>query len=87
MHETQTAAWAIAPARVVTALFDGGHLDRDRKASGLGHVDASELSLQPSGNLAIVVTVHADLDYSWLERFDTLDCTYRTVSSPRRALI
>ena len=36
-----------APARVVTVFDDGGHLDRDRKASGLGHVDASELRLQP----------------------------------------
>ena len=38
-------------------------------------------------DLAIVVTAHPDHDYSWLERFETLDCTYRTVSSSPRALI
>jgi nucleotide sugar dehydrogenase len=38
-------------------------------------------------DLAVVLTVHSEFDYSWLERFETLDCTYRTVVSPRRALI
>ena len=33
--------------RVVTAFDDGGHQGLDRKGSGLGHVDASELRLQP----------------------------------------
>jgi UDP-N-acetyl-D-glucosamine dehydrogenase len=38
-------------------------------------------------DLAIVVTVHGDFDYSWLGRFDTLDCTYRTVAGTRRSLV
>jgi nucleotide sugar dehydrogenase len=38
-------------------------------------------------DLAIVLTVHPGFDYGWLERFETLDCTYRTVVSPRRTLI
>ena len=38
-------------------------------------------------DLAIVVTAHPGFDYSWLERFETLDCTYRTVLNAQRALI
>jgi UDP-N-acetyl-D-glucosamine dehydrogenase len=38
-------------------------------------------------DLAIVLTVHSGLDYSWLERLETLDCTYRTVQSTQRSLI
>jgi UDP-N-acetyl-D-glucosamine dehydrogenase len=38
-------------------------------------------------DLAIVVTAHPEVDYSWLERFETLDCTYRTVAGPRSALV
>jgi UDP-N-acetyl-D-glucosamine dehydrogenase len=38
-------------------------------------------------DLAIVVTVHAGFDYSWLEHFESLDCTYRTVAGPRGALV
>jgi hypothetical protein len=38
-------------------------------------------------DLAIVVTAHPGFDYTWLEGFETLDCTYRTVPSPQRALI
>ena len=38
-------------------------------------------------DLAIVVTVHAGFDYSWLERFESLDCTYRTVVGVRGALV
>ena len=38
-------------------------------------------------DLAIVVTAHPDSDYSWLERFEVLDCTYRTVATPQKALI
>ena len=38
-------------------------------------------------DLAIVVTAHPDSDYSWLERFEVLDCTYRTVATTRKGLI
>jgi len=38
-------------------------------------------------DLAIVLTVHPEFDYTWLERFETLDCTYRTVAGPRRAIV
>lgn len=38
-------------------------------------------------DLAIVVTAHPEVDYSWLGRFETLDCTYRTVAGPRSALV
>ena len=39
-------------------------------------------------DLAIVITPHADHDYTWLDGFDSvLDCTYRTVSAPRRTLV
>ena len=38
-------------------------------------------------DLAIVVTAHPDCDYSWLDGFDVLDCTYRTVPNPGKALI
>jgi nucleotide sugar dehydrogenase len=38
-------------------------------------------------DLAIVLTVHPGFDYTWLECFETLDCTYRTVASPRRAIV
>jgi UDP-N-acetyl-D-glucosamine dehydrogenase len=38
-------------------------------------------------DLAIVVTAHPDCDYSWLESFDVLDCTYRTIPDTRKALI
>ena len=38
-------------------------------------------------DIAIVVTAHAGFDYAWLEDFETLDCTYRTATGPRKALI
>jgi UDP-N-acetyl-D-glucosamine dehydrogenase len=38
-------------------------------------------------DLAIVVTAHPDFDYSWLQRFEVLDCTYRTVATTGKALI
>jgi hypothetical protein len=38
-------------------------------------------------DLAIVVTAHPDYDYSWLERFEVLDCTYRTFATQGKALI
>jgi UDP-N-acetyl-D-glucosamine dehydrogenase len=38
-------------------------------------------------DLAIVVTAHPGFDYTWLERFETLDCTYRTVPAFQRVLV
>ena len=38
-------------------------------------------------DLAIVVTAHQGFDYTWLERFETLDCTYRTVPARQKVLI
>jgi UDP-N-acetyl-D-glucosamine dehydrogenase len=38
-------------------------------------------------DLAILVTAHPGHDYSWLDLFETLDCTYRAVLSTQKALI
>jgi UDP-N-acetyl-D-glucosamine dehydrogenase len=38
-------------------------------------------------DLAIVLTAHPGFDYTWLERFETLDCTYRTVPAAQRVLV
>jgi UDP-N-acetyl-D-glucosamine dehydrogenase len=55
---------------------------------GAGGALLSVAEPQPEDfDLAIVLTVHQDFDYAWLERFETLDCTYRTVGSPGRALV
>ncbi len=57
----------------------------------LGNAQALLSVVEPEPDdfdLAIVVTAHGEFDYSWLDRFDeVLDCTYRTVSGPRRMLI
>jgi nucleotide sugar dehydrogenase len=56
----------------------------------LGHTGAMLSVAEPRAedfDLAILVTAHPGHDYSWLEDFEALDCTYRTIESARRALI